>query len=463
MHDTTSAEDFKKLVREFGRNFAMTQDMIRLGMLPLAPEELEDLKLGNQELMKLRRENAKISKALKNLPDAESLIKEIRKARIERVRKKRAAEKIVKTEERAKKKIELQQWKTANPPYLGEGVSGGLKFTGGEQANLFKYDLPKMENVADLAEKMKIPANKINWLSYHRKTATIDHYHRFKIPKSKGGFRTIASPKPLLRLAQSWILDNILNKIPLHDAAMAFRPKRSIVNNAERHKNGGVIIRIDLKDFFPSIKFRRIKGVFQSFGYNEGLATVFGLICTDAARMEAKLSGKSYFVGLSDRYLPQGACTSPALTNILCRKMDARMTGIAKKFGFTYTRYADDIVLSHPDKSVAVGKMINCTKSVIRDEGFEVHPDKLNVMRPHQRQNVTGIIVNEIPKVSRQDMRKFRSFLHHLQQEGIEKMSAKMGKNAANYAQGYWAFIYMVNPEQGRKMLEKHPILKEIL
>ena len=463
MHNTENVKDFNALVREFGRDFAMTQDMIRLGMLPLSPEDLKELKTRNQEIIKLRRATSKINKELEKLPDAQAMIKVIRKARIERVRKERAEQKILKNKAKEERKLKLKTWRIEHPPFLGEGVSGGLNFENSAIEKLTTNNLPLLKNLGELAEKMDIPATKITWLSYHRKTATIDHYHRFKIPKSKGGFRTIASPKPLLRQAQNWILEDILNKVKLHDAAMAFRPNRSIVDNAERHKNGGVIIRIDLKDFFPSIKFPRIKGVFQSLGYNEGLSTVFGLLCTDMARMEAKLNGQSYFIGMSDRHLPQGACTSPALTNILCRNMDARMSGLAKKFGFIYTRYADDLVLSHSDPTINVKTMINCTKSIIRDEGFEVHPDKLMVMRPHQRQNVTGIIVNETPKVSRKDMRKFRSFLHHLKKYGLETVSAKIGKNAANYAQGYWAFIYMVNQDQGRKILKQHPILSQII
>ena len=81
-------------------------------------------------------------------------------------------------------------------------------------------------------------------------------------------------------------------------------------------------------------------------------------------------------------------------------------------------------------------------------------------MRPHQRQNVTGVVVNAKPKVSRRDIRIFRSFLHHLTNEGVNKMSAKIGKDAMNYAQGYWAFVNMVNAEQGAKLMDKYPVLK---
>jgi hypothetical protein len=243
---------------------------------------------------------------------------------------------------------------------------------------------------------------------------------------------------------------------------MAFRPGRSIAENAQRHQNGGVIIRIDLKDFFPSIKFPRVKGIFKSFGYNEGMATLFALVSTDAARINAELDGQKYFVALSERYLPQGACTSPTLTNIICRNMDKRLEGLAQKFGFTYTRYADDLVLSHPDKDTKVDFLIRCVENIISEEGFIVHPEKTMIMRPHNRQNVTGIVVNDTPNVSRRDLRNFRSFLHHYETKGEEAMTKKLGKNARSYAQGYWSFIYMVNKEVAMKILGRYGWLKEV-
>ena len=166
-------------------------------------------------------------------------------------------------------------------------------------------------------------------------------------------------------------------------------------------------------------------------------------------------------MALGERYLPQGACTSPALTNIICRKLDRRMTGLAKRYDYNYTRYADDMVFSHADKNnKTVAWLLKCTQEVIEQEGFIIHPDKTAVMRSHRRQAVTGIVVNETMNVSRRDLRNFRSFLHHYENEGAEAMSEKIGKDATQYAKGYWAFINMVNQEKAGKILEKHEWLK---
>ncbi|MFK7907250.1 MAG: hypothetical protein AB8B69_19085, partial [Chitinophagales bacterium] len=107
-----------------------------------------------------------------------------------------------------------------------------------------------------------------------------------------------------------------------------------------------------------------------------------------------------------------------------------------------------------------VAWLLKCTQEIIEQEGFIIHPDKTAVMRSHRRQAVTGIVVNETMNVSRRDLRKFRSFLHHYEQEGAEAMSEKIGKDATQYAKGYWAFVNMVNEEKAGKILEKHGWLK---
>ena len=452
---------WKELRQKYGRQFVEIMDMKRLGFLDITDEQLEEMQNGLEQLTQLRRQEAKINKKLSSLPDVEKLLKRVRKMRIERVKKAREIKRAEKAKAKAKQKIENKKQRLKTPFYLGQGVSGGLKFEGEDAAKLQQQGLPMLNNAEDLAKAMGLTNAQISWLSYHRGTATIDHYTRFNIPKKKGGFRTIASPKPMLRKAQEWILEAILSKISVHDAAMAFRPGLSIVHNAQKHEYGGIIIRIDLKDFFPSIQFNRVKGIFKSFGYNEGLASIFALICTDSARIKAQLDDKTYYVALTERYLPQGACTSPSLTNIICKRLDSRLTGLCHKYGFIYTRYADDIVISHYNSQQSIHSILKFARQIIADEGFTVHPDKLKIMRPHRRQSVTGIVVNDTPNVSRKDLRYFRSFLHHYEKEGEQAVSQKLGKNATNYARGYWSFIHMVNPETAAKILKKHPWLKE--
>ena len=189
------------------------------------------------------------------------------------------------------------------------------------------------------------------------------------------------------------------------------------------------------------------------------MASLLALLCTEAPRVAVTLDGQKRHVAIGERQLPQGACTSPAITNIMCRRLDARLAGLSARYGFTYTRYADDLVFSHPDKEATAGQLFTRLRQIVEAEGYVLNDKKTRVMRPHHRQTVTGVVVNDVPRVSRHDLRKFRAFLHHCETEGLQTMSERLGKNAALYASGYLSFVHMVSPEQAAKIQQQHPWL----
>ena len=452
-----STSNWREEIKTLGKYYFEIQDMIRLGFLKINPNDLEFLKKQLAELNKVNSTLYKLKKELDGIEDITPIIKEIRKNRIERVRAKRAIRKAEKIQEQAKKKAEIEERKKTKPSFLGEKIAKGLIFQGEDEELLKSLDLPLVKDLKDLSEAMGLSREELLWLSYHRQSASIDHYVRFQIPKRKGGFRTISSPKAKMRVAQQWILDNILSKIPVHQAAMAFQEGKSIADNANLHLQKDLLIRLDLKDFFPSIKFPRVKGLFKSFGYSPGMATVFALMCTDAMRIGATLDDKKFFVALGDRYLPQGSCTSPAISNIICRKLDNRLSKLAASFEWTYSRYADDLIFSQDNKDAELKAILGLTKKIIAEESFIINDEKTMVMRPHQRQSVTGIIVNNDElRVSRRDIRRFRAFLHQYQLSGSKAMTEKLGRDATQYGKGYLAFIQMVNPAQAEKFINKY-------
>jgi hypothetical protein len=157
------------------------------------------------------------------------------------------------------------------------------------------------------------------------------------------------------------------------------------------------------------------------------------------------------------RRLPQGACTSPAITNLLCRKLDARLSGAAGSHAFAYSRYADDLVFSTADREAPVGTFLPFVRGIIEDEGFAIQEAKTRVMRSQHRQAVTGLVVNQTPHVPRRELRRFRAFLHHCETEGLPAISERLGKSAAAYAAGYLAFLHMVAPEHAARIREAHP------
>src|SRR5262249_51512163 len=152
--------------------------------------------------------------------DLETLLKEVRKKRIERVRVQREARKLEKARLLDEKRAADQQRRREKPPYLGAGVSGGLRYEDGDPERLAKLGLPPLETASELAAAIGIDEPTLAWLTYHRGAAMLDHYHRFTIPKRSGGLRVISSPKSRLRVAQSWLLEAVLSKLELHDAAM---------------------------------------------------------------------------------------------------------------------------------------------------------------------------------------------------------------------------------------------------
>ena len=444
--------------------------MERLGFWPpdeetarLTANLRNELEAIARQLTPLRSRERELERDIAKVGNVQALLAEIRTARIERVKTERTARKIRRAQEKTDKAAQYEVWRKKTVPHLGYGVSGGLRYEGSDAARLEAVGLPVVQTAEEAATLLDLTTGELAWLTYHRDAATIDHYRHFTIPKKSGGQRAISAPKPKLKAAQRAILDTILAPVPVHEAAMAFRPATHIGHNAARHAGAKVLMRVDLKDFFPSIKLRRVKRVFQDLGYNEGVATLFALISTEAPRAEVEFEGKKYFAALGDRCLPQGAPTSPAITNVMCRHLDNRMAGAAQKMGFLYTRYADDLVFSSKEAKANVVGLKALVETIITDEKLEVNPEKTAILRPHTRQSVTGLVINEGEgqgaRVSREQMRKFRAFLHGYETQGREAMTEKLGQDSLAYAQGYLSFIHMVNPAQEAKLVAQHPWL----
>lgn len=469
-----NAEQRERL-KQVGRQQFIREEMTRLGFWPPNEEVAQkaesaeaELKVLYEEMAGLRGDLSKVEGEIAGSEDIPRLLAEVRRKRIERVRAARAQSKIERENERTQKREDDRAWRQKTLPFLGRGVSEGLSGTNNaEKANpeaQAQSRVPLLETAADVAAAIGITERELAWLTYHRQSASVDHYSRFTIPKKRGGVRVISAPKTRLRVAQSWVLENILAHQPVHTAAMAFRPGLSIADNAARHQGQAVIVKIDLKDFFPSVGVRRVKWLFERLGYNEAVASILALLCTETPRVAVTFDGQKRFVALGGRSLPQGACPSPAITNLLCRPLDTRLAGAAAPLGFAYTRYADDLIFSHPAKDAPVGDLLPFVRKIIAAEKFVVNEEKTRVLRSQHRQAVTGLVVNEKAggaqaRISRQDLRRFRAFLHQCDRHGHEEMSKRLEKDALAYASGYLAYIHMVNPEQAEKVARPHPWL----
>ena len=463
-NETVAPQDWRQQIKERGKEAFQLDEMRRLGFWPpeagleISIEEAErEVKRIDQQLAPLRKELREIEATVAKGADIERAIAEIRAKRIERSKAARAQRKEQKAREKAERAATWKKSRAEAPQFLGYGVSQGLQFSENPSEKLRWSGLPVLNSHAEIAAAMGLEPRVLTWLCFHRGASLVDHYTRFQIPKKRGRMRNVSSPKPTLRVAQSYIQTEILNKVPIHGAAGAFFAGASVVKNAEKHAEKAVVIRIDLKDFFPSIGFQRVKNCFQNLGYSEGVSTVFALVCTEAPRVQLSLDGQKNHVAIGDRVLPQGACTSPALTNILCRRLDARLENLAKSLGFSYSRYADDLVFSSENPGADAKKMIGMTRKIVAEERFVVNDEKTSVMRPNRKQVVTGLVVNagKSPRVSRDDLRRFRAFLHQTAQIGEAAMSEKLGKSARGYASGMLAWIAMSDPQKAAKLRER--------
>lgn len=444
-------QELYDIVRQRGKQEFILEEMIRLGFWPKEGEMPEDPADEIRRMGEIRRELEQLRRESTRLRNEKALRKEALKQRLAESRRKQAETKERRERERQERAEAWRQKQEQDIVYLGEEVSGGLNQTTCNEERLKANDLPILGKAQEIAEAMGISLGQLRFLAFSRKTATISHYIRFKIPKKTGGERLISAPLPKLKQAQHWLLNNILDKVPVHDAAHGFRRDRSIVSNAQPHVGADVVINFDLKDFFPSISYKRVKGLFHSFGYSEAAATIFALLSTEAELETVELDGKTYYVALGERHLPQGSPASPALTNILCRRLDKRLTATATELGFTYTRYADDLTFSASgDNLHYICNLLRRTESVVNHEGFTINEEKTRILRRKSSQlEVTGVVVNEYPNLDRKTLKRFRATLYQIEKDGLQGKSWGNSNDVLAAIQGFSNFVTMVNPTKG--------------
>ena len=237
-------------------------------------------------------------------------------------------------------------------------------------------------------------------------------YRYYSIPKRNGGLRPIAEPLPDLKRVQRWIVNNILSRMAPHPTSTAFHPNCNIINNATPHLCKRMVLSLDVENFFNNITYKKVYEVFMQTGYDKPIVTSLSNLCT------------------LDDVLPQGAPTSPYLSNLVCLPIDKRLCSFANKFGVNYTRYADDVTFSgvfHP------GKFVRFTDKVLHEYGLSLNDNKTRLMERHQAQEVTGIVVNAKLQVKREIRRGIRQAGYYINKYGFDNHMAKINITKANY------------------------------
>jgi len=449
-------QELYEQIRESSKDEFILSEMVRLGFW----EEDENKPSISKDIIEkkgaIQRELRGLLKEDRKLDNPEQWLKEYRQQRLKESREKQEANRQKRAEEKKQKAKAWKERKEKEILYLGEDISNKLHHKNSNKEQLNHFGLPDFKDALALAKAMKLELSKLRFLAFNRKVSTVSHYKRFYMQKKSGGQRLISAPMPLLKTAQYWILENILNIVPTHESAHGFKAEHSIVSNARPHIGQDLVVNFDFKDFFPTISFNRVRGTFENLGYSPHIATILAAICTEAPTDEVEMDGKTYFVAAGERHLPQGAPTSPALTNIICYKLDKRMVGMAKSLGFTYTRYADDMSFSASGEATEnIRKLFWRVEAISTDEGFVLHPDKKQIMRKGRRQEVTGIVVNEQLGINRHNLKKFRALLFQIERDGIEGKKWGTSPNLVEAIRGYANFVAMVKPEQGKVLQQR--------
>lgn len=322
-----------------------------------------------------------------------------------------------------------------------------------ELLHAYLYGVCIMKKICDiktrneLADFLKIPRQKFTQILYS--IYPNNCYTTFEIPKKKGGTRSISAPNDGLKEIQRHLANALYeykqkilddNQIK-NNVSHAFEKGKGIISNAEAHRNKRLVLNIDLKDFFDSFHFGRVCGYFEKNKYF--------MLPHEVAVILSQLS-------CYDGKLPQGAPTSPVITNLMCQILDAKIINLSKKYKLNYTRYADDLTFSTNDKHFLEkqNEFIEKLEKIINHEGFEINKEKTRLQYNDSRQVVTGLVVNKKINICCDYYRETRAMANNLYNNGeftINGVAATI-----NQLEGRFSFIDQIEKYNNIQDKEKH-------
>ena len=256
-------------------------------------------------------------------------------------------------------------------------------------------------------------------------------YRQFSIPKKSGGKRTITAPVGYLKGAQKArsVLLNLLDSAP--EMVNGFTAGRSVETNAEAHVGKNYVFNTDLKDFFPSITSRMVRDTLESLGVDSEVARYISVVCTITTDGD----------DLPEDVLPQGSPASPILSNLVCREMDRHLDWLARKYGLTYTRYADDITFSSMHSVYGKNSsFLSEMREIISSYGFTINEAKTRLQKKGSRQEVTGLVVSDRTNVCRKYIKNLRAEVFQMEMQGFTPRQYRS-------VRGKVAFVGMVRGE----------------
>lgn len=301
---------------------------------------------------------------------------------------------------------------------------------------------PPVADLTQLSAFLQVSGRALTYLAKF----TGDNVNKHEIVTNNGAkHRTIYAPNEALKMVQSRFRERILLPIATPDYVHGFVPGKSSATNAGQHTDSGLVVNLDLKDFFPSISARRVHAFWKWV-----LSDV-----TDEA-VKKRLAWVATSVTTFDGHLCQGFVTSPDIANRIAWKLDLRLAALAASKSLTYTRYADDLTFSARAYDGNCRWLIDAVSDIAADEGFKVNPKKIAVMRPHRRQVVTGLVINKVfdaetkamvsaaPRIPRHELRRIRAM--------CDKGAAMKNPEDRAHVEGWLSYIHSVQPEKAAEL-----------
>lgn len=338
-----------------------------------------------------------------------------------------------------------------------------------------RWRLPELDDLSDLARMLELSGSELDWHADPRRLArrasdgALHHYRVSHRVAPSGAIRVLEAPKQRTKQLQRLLLDELVSRIPPHDAARGFRPGGSVRSYAAPHSGRPVVLRLDLEAFFASVTVARVYGVWRAAGYPEPVAHRLAGLVTSVLPLSAwqtvprpvddTLLDAHWRLGrrLAAPHLPQGAPTSPALANLAAYGLDVRLTALARSWGGRYTRYADDLAFSG-DRGWGRGtsRLLDAIEGIVRDEGFRLNDRKTGVMLHGGRQTLGGLVVNERPRVARAEVDVLRAILHNCERFGPSSQNREGHPAFEEHLRGRIAWVAQHDPVRGARLLAAH-------
>ena len=329
-----------------------------------------------------------------------------------------------------------------------------------------RWSIPPIDSVDELAGYFSTTPKTLLWLSAVAQTSHPGEHYHSKWIRKRVGHRLIESPLPKLKTVQRMILTDILNPIPVSNFAHGFCKNRNTKSFVAKHTGRGVCLKMDLKQFFPSIESRRVGGIFKSLNFPRPVTRVLTGLCTTVAKPDdieklktMSTSGQQLNRLYAKRHLPQGAPTSPKLANLVAYRLDCRLDGLVRPFDGRYSRYADDLLFSFPRDYAAdrqcknrLRRLSHRIAAIAIEEGFEVNFRKTRIMFHSQRQLATGLVINEKPNCTRKKYEQLKATLHNCIHCGPESQNRDNHPNFQAHLKGQIEWIAYLNQTRGQKL-----------